>query len=332
MQLTRRKLLQYSTAAVGAALAAPYVARAQSARTLIFAHHLNTLHVAHLAAERFAGLVKERTGGEISIEIRPAGQMFNLKTSAEAIQVGTLDLCWTDFATLGNWQPHLGFIGLPFLFSDYDHVKRVLQGPIAEELRAEVREALKIEVLAVGGSGFRVFLGKTPIQTADDCSGLKLRIPDVPIWVAMARALGSIPTPIPGPEIYTALQTGVVDAIEVPPDSIAANKWYEAAKHSSRTNHMYTEVSMMASAEVFASLGEAGKVVADTASEVVQGWMWDENLRIQQEAWATVAANTTAIESPDRESFVAKMKPVIEDFVAQHGEKAAHYVELVRAA
>jgi C4-dicarboxylate-binding protein DctP len=332
MSLTRRNVFKYGAAAAAAGvIGMPAIVRA-APRTLIFAHHLAPKHIANLAVERFAGLVKERTNGDIVIENRPAGQMFNLKTSAEAIQVGTLDMCWTDFATLGNWEPYLGFIGLPFLFRDYDHVKKVLQGPVADELRDDVRNNLNIEVLAVGGSGFRVFLGKVPVQSAADCKGIKLRIPEVPVWVAMARALAAVPTPIPGPEIYTALQTGVVDAIETPPDSMTANKWYEVAKHSSRTNHMYTEVSMMASRQVFESLGEAGKIIDDTAKEVVHGWMWDENLRLQKEAWDTVAQNTTAIENPDRDSFVAAMAPVIDDFIAQNGEKGKHFVDAVRAA
>jgi len=309
----------------------PAIVRGQGGRTLIFSHHLNTQHLGHLAAERFAALANERTNGEVTIEIRPAGQMFNLRTAAEAIQIGTLDMCWTDFGTLGNWRPQLGFIGLPFLFRDYDHVRAVLQGTVADELRGEVRDSMNIEVLAVGGSGFRVFLSKVPVPDAAACVGLKLRIPDVPTWVAMARALGAVPTPIPGPEIYTALQTGIVDAIEVPPDSIVANKWYEAAGHSSRTNHIYTEVSMMASKGVIDSLGEAGEVVKKAAVEVVHGWMWDENLRIQEEAWKTVAANTVSIEQPDRESFVTAMQPVIENFVKRNGAAAASYVEQVRA-
>lgn len=329
--INRRKALLLGSGAAGL-LAMPNIVRAQGKRTLIFAHHLAPSHVANLAVERFAELVNERTNGELTIENRPAGQMFNLKTSAEAIQVGTLDMCWTDFGTLGNWQPHLGFIGLPFLFRDYDHVKAVLQGPVAERLREDVRNALNIEVLAVGGSGFRVFLGNKPVESAADCIGLKLRIPEVPVWVAMARALEAVPTPIPGPEIYTALQTGVVDAIEVPPDSMVQRKLYEVAGHSSRTNHIYTEVSMMASRAVIESLGDAGEIISDTAKEVVHGWMWDENLRIQEEAWATVVENTEAIETPERETFVAKMAPVIDDFIAQNGEQANAYIEAVMAS
>lgn len=327
---SRRQTLRLAGAAAGI-LAAPAILRAQGSRTLVFSHHLPTGHVFHLAAERIAALVDERTGGALKLEIRPAGQLFNLLTAAEAIQLGTLDLCLTDLATLGNWRPEFGFVGLPFLFSGYDHVRAVLQGEIGEGLSADVRAAMGIEVLALGGSGFRVFLAKMPIPNAAACAGIKLRIPEIPVWVAMARALGAVPTPIPGPEIYTALQAGVIDAIEVPPDSIVGRKFYEVAGHSSRTFHMYTEASIMANGAVIDSLGEAGAVLRTAAREVVHGWMWEENLRGQAEAWATVVANTQAIEEPDRESFRAAVRPVVDDFVAANGEAGARYVAAVAA-
>ncbi|MCL4186934.1 MAG: TRAP transporter substrate-binding protein [Rhodobacteraceae bacterium] len=327
---SRREILRLAAFA-GGAIATPTIVRAQGSRTLVFSHHLTATHVAHLAAERIAALVDQRTGGALKLEIRPAGQLFNLRTAAEAIQLGTLDLCWTDLATLGNWRPEFGFIGLPFLFTGYDHVRAVLQGPVGEGLSADVRTALGVEVLALGGSGFRVFLAKMPIPNAAACAGIKLRIPEVPVWVAMARALGAVPTPIPGPEIYTALQTGVIDAIEVPPDSIVGRKLYEVAGHSSRTFHMFTEASIMANGAVIDSLGEAGAVLRAAAREVVHGWMWGENIREQSAAWATTAANTQAIEEPDRESFRAAVRPVIDDFVAANGEAGARYVGAVAA-
>lgn len=333
MAITRRQVVRTLGALAGSTLVAAPAIRAQAqARTLILAHHLNTLHVAHKAAERFAALVAQRTNNELRIEIRPAGQMFNLRTSAEAIRIGTLDLCWTDLATLANWRQHFGFIMLPFLFRDYDHVHKFMFGPVADTLKEEVRSTLNIEILALGGSGFRIFNGKRAIANAADCERLKLRVPDVPISVAMARGLGATPVPIPGPEIYTALQTGVIDAIEVPPDSIVANRWYEVAPHSSRTHHMYTEVSLMASVQVYRSLGpERSRILSAAATEVVRDWMWPENLREQEAAWATVAQRTTAVANPDRASFVAKMQPVVASFVERNGQAAKRYVDAITA-
>ena len=80
-------------------------------------------------------------------------------------------MCWTDLGTLGNWQPQFGFVSLPFLFNDYDHVKKVLYGPIGQQVGKDAKDSLGIEVLSLGASGFRVFLSKKPIQTADDVRG-----------------------------------------------------------------------------------------------------------------------------------------------------------------
>jgi TRAP-type C4-dicarboxylate transport system substrate-binding protein len=106
---------------------------------------------------------------------------------------------------------------------------------------------LKVETLALGASGFRVFFGRKEIRTAADARGIKLRVPEISTWIEMARALGANPTPIPAGEVYTALQMGVVDAVEVPADFIVANKLFEVGQHATRTHHIFTEVSMFAS-------------------------------------------------------------------------------------
>ena len=156
--------------------------------------------------------------------------------------------------TLGNWRPELGFISLPFIFTGYDHVHRVIYGPVGEQVRGDVKASLGIEVLSFGASGFRVFLGNKPIRVADDCKGIKLRVPEAPVWIDMARALGANPTPIPADGVYTALQTHIVDAMEAPPDFMADNKLYEIAHDATRTNHIFTEADLMAGSKRMASL------------------------------------------------------------------------------
>jgi tripartite ATP-independent transporter DctP family solute receptor len=286
----------------------------------------------HATSESFAKKVSDATGGQVTIDIRPASQLFNLRTAPEALQLGTLDLCWSDLATLGNWQPQFGFVSMPFIFTGYDHVKRVLQGPIGAQVSQDVLSTMNIEVLALGASGFRVFCGRKEIKTADDCQGIKLRVPEIPTWVEMARALGANPTPIPAAEIYTALQTGVVDEIEVPADFITSSKILEVSQHATRTHHIFTEVSMFASAQRMASLTpEQQKAIRDAAHETVQVEKWDANLKVQEDAWAEIASKVAAIGEPDVSSFRERTAVVIDNFVANTGAKAKEYVDEVRA-
>jgi tripartite ATP-independent transporter DctP family solute receptor len=331
--VSRRKALSHGVA-MAAAVALPSLGSAQGASiNLVFSHHLPISHVGHRAAERMASTVKDRTNGQVTINIRPASQLFNLRTSAEALQLGTLDMCWTDLGTLANWQPYLGFVSLPFIFNDFDHVKRVLYGPTGDKIAAITKETLGVEVLSLGASGFRIFLSKKPIQNADDVRGIKLRVPEIPTWIEMAKALGANPTPIPAGEMYTALQTGVIDAIEVPPDYIVTSKIYEVAGFATRTHHIFTEVSMMASAKKMATLTPAvQKVIRDAAVDAVQKYMWAANIVEQQSAWDDLAKRIKANATPDIASFRSKMSPVTNNFVAKTGPKGKALLDAVYAA
>jgi tripartite ATP-independent transporter DctP family solute receptor len=333
MAISRRDLIRMGAAAAATA-ALSRRSRAQTPSiNLVFSHHVPTSHLIHDVAEKFAAKVKERTNGAVTISIRPASQLFNLRTSAEALQLGTLDMCWTDLGTLGNWQPQFGFVSLPFLFNDYDHVRKVLYGPIGQRVCTDAKDALGVEILSLGASGFRVFLSKKPIQTAADVRGLRLRVPEIPTWVEMAKALGANPTPIPAGEIYTALQTGVVDAFEAPADYMVSSRNYEVAGFVTRTHHIFTEVSMMASARKMASLpANVQKVIRDAAVEAVQKEMWEANLKVQESAWNDLAKRIKANPNPDIASFRTKMGPVINGFVARAGSKGKALVQAVQAA
>jgi tripartite ATP-independent transporter DctP family solute receptor len=328
--LLTRRAMNAGALASTVSLAAPRAAHAAQT-TLILSHHVPTAHLVHRTSQRFAALVSEATGGQVAIDIKPSGQLFNLRSGAEALRLGTVDLCWTDLGTLGNWRPEFGFTSLPFLFTGFDQVKKVLYGPVGERVRADVQKLLSIEVLSLGASGFRVFLGNKHIQTADDCKGIKLRVPEIPIYVEMARAIGANPTPIPTDGIYTALQTHIVDMIEIPPDYIVDTKMWEVGPHACRTNHIFTEVSLMASAARVATLPpEVQKALRDAAQQAVAVEMWAANLKNQEDAWTTLASHSDAVAEPDRQSFRVKTRPVIDNFVVKNTAAKA-YVDGVAA-
>src|SRR5882757_8171241 len=105
MTISRRELLKAGAAAAGMAAVSRHSWGQTTPINLVFSHHVPTSHLLHGVTEKFAEKVKQGTNGAVTISIRPASQLFNLRTSAEALQLGTLDLCWTDLGTLGNWQP-----------------------------------------------------------------------------------------------------------------------------------------------------------------------------------------------------------------------------------
>ena len=332
MKLTRRSLVAGSAGM----LAAPFVARTQAATiNLVFSHHMPTSHIGHKAAMSFANAIKAQTNGQVTVDIKPASQLFNLRTSAEALQLGTLDMCWSDLGTLANWTPHLGFVSLPFLFNDFDHVSRVLYGATGRQVAGMAKDALGVEVLCLGASGFRVFLGRKPMNKADDVRGIRLRVPEIPTWVEMARALGANPTPIPAGEMYTALQSGVVDAVELPPDVVANFKLWEVAQHVTRTNHIFTEASIFASTSSAGMKGLSAQhwqVVREAGRRALEVDNWDLNLKAQTAAWQALTERMKAVSDPDIASFREKTASVIAGFTAKTGAKGKAFVDATMAA
>ena len=132
--------------------------------------------------------------------------------------------------------------------------------------------------------------------------------------------------------MYTALQTGVVDAVELPPDFIIAAKLYEVAGFATKTHHIFSEVSMMASAKRMATLPpNVQKVIRDNAVQAVQTEMWTVNIKEQQDAWAELARRVKAFDAPDIASFRNKMGPVQANFIVKTGARGKAFVEAVQA-
>lgn len=253
--LTRRTLV---AGAVGAALVVgaglPTAADAET-RTLRLSHHLAPGHLVDVASKRFAELVAEKTNGAITVEVFPSGQIAGLRQGAEAVQVGTVDVVWSDFGTLANWRPEYGFVSLPFLFRDNAHFDAVFGGEVGKELAKSVADNLGVEVLGYGNAGFRVIATRDrAVKVPEDMKGVRIRVPEVPIFIAAFRSVGANPTPMAWGEVYTALQTGVIDAVENPAEGLAVGNMQDVTKHLSRTYHIMTDVNLFTNAALMAGL------------------------------------------------------------------------------
>jgi tripartite ATP-independent transporter DctP family solute receptor len=318
--VTRRRFLGLLSAAAGGAALAPRTAPAAAPKyRLKLSHHLQLNHIVETMSQKFAAEVGRRTNGEVEIKVFGAGQIGGLKDNAEGVRLGTLDFSCVDCAQIGLFHARAGIISLPFLFRDYPHYEKVVQGPIGKQLADEILQKTSIRMLSYWPAGFRIMASRNkPIKSAADMKGLKIRIPEVPIYVETMKALGANATPMPWGEVYTALQTGVVDAIEVPSDTIFAGKMYEVSKFLSRTYHIFVDCNLIVSEKVYASLpAEIQKTLYAVAKEVYWDWGAVESQKLDVSGWdSLIKAGMQGVE-PDRESFRVAVKPVWENFVAK---------------
>jgi tripartite ATP-independent transporter DctP family solute receptor len=191
------------------------------------------------AAEVFKNLVEAETGGEVVVNVYPAGQLGGERELVEATQLGTVQMCLVSGAIAGVFKPAM-VLDLPYLFSSGPVAWKVLDGPFGEELSAALLKQTGLRNLAYGETGFRNFTNsKRPIKSPADMDGLKFRVMETPLYITMVKALGGSPTPIAWPEVYAALQQGVVDGQENPVSTISYAKFDEVQKYLTLDGHTY---------------------------------------------------------------------------------------------
>lgn len=292
---------------------------AKAAEPRHLTHIYNPDDLRHIAAERFAAEVKQRTSGELDIKIHPASQMAGLKDGVEGVRLGTIDLTLADTGTVGNWAPSMGLFSLPFMFDSYEHAIKAMNGPIAEWRRKEILDKANLVSLSHAVVGFRIILTtKKEIQTAADLKGVKLRIPEIPVYVATFKALGTNATPVPWGETYSALQTGVVDGIESNPSSFLLAKQVEVTKFASKTNHILLDAGLLANKDFFASLSpETQNIVREAAKTHLSDWLNAEQSKLEDNAWVDISKRLKAVEKPDLAAFRSTLKPVWDDFIVR---------------
>lgn len=330
LTITRRSALGGALAmTVGSSIPAS----AQS-KTLRLSHHLPPGHLVDIASKRFAELVAQSSNGALKVDVFPAAQIAGLKQGTESVQVGTLDLVWSDFGTLGNWKKEYGFMSLPFLFKDFDHVKRVFFGPLGAELKQDVSKQMQIEILGFGTAGFRVMATRErAINKPGDLANLKFRVPEVPVFVSTFRQLKANPTPMAFGEVYTALQTGVIDGVEVPAETMWSFKVQEVAKHVSKTYHILTDVHLMMSSSVLKGLPQAQQdIIVKAARQAVEEEYFKASLAAEDEFWAKLAGAMIPVQNPDRAAFQQALQPVWEEADKSSGGKMKVWTDKVLQA
>jgi tripartite ATP-independent transporter DctP family solute receptor len=307
-------------------------ARAQQ-KTLRLSHHLAPGHAVDVASIRFADLVAEYTDGEIAVEVFPSAQIAGLRQGAEAVQIGTIDVVWTDMGTLGNWRPEYGFISLPFLFDGNAHFDAYVAGAGGAAIADSLRSTLGIETLGFGNAGFRVVATRdTPVNGPEDLAGVRIRVPEVPVYVGAFEAVGANPTPLAWGEVYTAMQTGVIDAVENPTEGLVNGAIYEVANHLSRTNHIMTDVNLFASSAVFNGLSDSQQEAVSRAAAEAVGEFNANTAAASDTFWNQLAETMEVIETPDVAAFQAAMTPVWDDFTSRTGDAGQGWIDSVLAA
>ncbi len=299
-------------------------------KVLKLAHSLPVDHPVHKAMVFMADRCKELSNGKLQLEIYPSGQLGSEQQCVELCQIGSLAITKISAAVMESFKPEYKVLGLPYLFRDTDHLFRVLNGEIGKELLAGTEDKM-IRGLCFYDAGSRSFYTiSKAILKPEDLKGLKIRVMKSQTAMDMVRVLGGSPTPISWGELYTALQSGVVDGAENNPPSFYTSHHYEVCKYYSLDEHTSVPDVLVISMHVWKHLSDQEKIWLQQAaaeSVPVERKLWAESVKHSMEE---VQKAGVKISYPDKKLFAEKVQPIYDSY-KENNPVIWSYIERIRA-
>jgi tripartite ATP-independent transporter DctP family solute receptor len=268
-----------------------------------------------IAMDAFGRLVSERTNGRINPTTFHSAQLGEQDQAIEQMQFGGIDFAVFNLTPLNNIIPETQVTTLPYAFRSVDHMHRVMDGEIGQEISDAMASANMVG-LAWFDSGSRSFYANTPLNSVEDLQGLKIRVQNSDVNVTMVEALGANATPIPFGEVYTSIQSGVVDGAENNWPSYESTGHFEVAPYYILDQHTIVPEVFAINKAVWDAMSSEDQEIVRTAAQ--------ESAAMQRKLWAerelksekiVRAAGVTIVELEDKTPFIKAMAPVYEQFV-----------------
>ncbi len=277
-----------------------------------------------VAVEHMGKKLEAATGGRISVQMYAAMQLGGEKEAIEQAQIGALQLARVSVGALGPVVDDLNVFNLPFLFRDTAHMEKVIDGPIGDELLAKVTDNPQTRLVGLCwmDAGARsMYDTKQPIRSIDDLKGMKVRVMGNPMFVDMMNALGGNGVAMGYDQVFSALQTGVVDGAENNPPSFVFDNHYQVAKHFTLTEHLIVPEILVFSRRTWDGMAKDDQALLRKLAREAQ--LEERELWHQTEAQAFAKMKAAGIDVEriaDKRPFQAAVKPVWDKYGAKYAD------------
>lgn len=308
LNLTRRVLAGTFGALLAFSLTGP--AFAQAKVTLKLGHLGNEENVWHKASLKFAEEVSKRTNGEVEVKVFPNEQLGKETDLIKGIQLGTVDFTITG-ESLQNWAPAAALLAVPYAIRDFEHLDKVVNGPIGQKIALAIEDKTQLKPLAYFARGARELTSNRPIKTPEDLNGLKLRVPNVPLFVKVWEALGAKPTPMAFSEVFTSLQNHTIDAQENPLALIKSASLSEVQKYVNRTDHVLSWIYLVGGSKKLGRLTPEQQKAITEAAKAAQAYERELFLADEKQLEADLKAKGMEFVEADKAAFAAKAQQAV---------------------
>lgn len=303
--------VKFTRLAAGCALAALMGTSALAADvTLKLGHLANEDNIWHKSAVKFGEEVKALTEGRVEVEVYPNESLGKEIDVINGMQLGTADMTITG-ESLQNWAPKAALLALPYAYKSLDHMDQVASGEIGQQIEAEIIEKAGIRPLTYFARGPRNLSANREITTPDDLNGFKLRVPNVPVFVAAWQAIGANPTPMAFSEVFTSLQNGTIEGQENPLALFKSGGFYEVQKVVNKTEHVRSWIYLTISERSWEKLSEADQAAVMEAAKRTQAFERELFLADEQALVADLEGRGVKFVEVDQAAFAAKAKDAV---------------------
>lgn len=292
--------------------------------TLQLGHLANEQNAWHLAAVRFGEELSELTDGRIAVEVFPNESLGKEIDLINGMQLGTVDMTITG-ESLQNWAPMAALLAVPYAYRSLDHMDEVASGDIGDDIKAQIIERAQVRPIAYFARGPRNLTSQRPIASPDDLDGMRMRVPNVPLFVDVWSALGASPTPMAFSEVFTSLQSGVIDGQENPLALIRSANFNEVQNYVNQTEHVRSWIYLTIAESTWQDLSEDDQAAvmqaAAAAQEYERGLLLDslaeDRAHLEANGMEFVEVDGAAFQAAARDAVLAnvsdEIRPIVED-------------------
>ncbi|NYT37384.1 TRAP transporter substrate-binding protein [Allopusillimonas soli] len=273
--------------------------------TLKLGHLANEQTTWHKASLKFADEVSKLTDGRVKVEVYPNGSLGKEMDLIKGMQLGTVDMTITG-ESLQNWAPLAALLAIPYAVHSLEGLDKVAGGNIGKKIEQQIEEKARIRPIAYFARGPRDLTSNRPIHTPDDLKGLKMRVPNVPLFMAVWKALGARPTPMAFSEVFTSLQNGTIDAQENPLALIKSANFNEVQKYVNRTEHVRSWIYLTISTITWNKLSKEDQQAVMQAAKTAQAYERDLFLKDEKQLEQDLKNAGMTFVDVDQKAFAKK--------------------------
>ncbi len=308
-----------------AATAVAMAAGAVSAQevTLKLGHLANEENPWHLASVKFGEELSALTDGRIAVEVFPNESLGKEIDLINGMQLGTVDMTITG-ESLQNWAPKAALLAVPYAFKTIEDMDAFASGETGREIEQQIVEKVQIRPIAYFARGARDLTSNRPIKTPADLNGLKMRVPNVPLFVDVWKALGANPGPMAFSEVFTSLQNGTIEAQENPLALIRSASFYEVQSHVNLTDHVRSWIYLTIAESTWQKLSADDQAAVTEAAARAQAYerdlfnasLADDRAFLEEKGMTFVEVDAAAFQAAAKDAVLAnvndEIKPIVE--------------------